>query len=108
MTAVNEFPMPFMLSPEEAARRTLEGIRRGRTRIAYPFPTYAMARLAGAMPLSLRAFIAARLPAKPVTRLEGALPPQTPPAGDGVPCTRHQWGPDRWVSKGLRPLVGRV
>ncbi|WP_040612560.1 SDR family NAD(P)-dependent oxidoreductase [Teichococcus cervicalis] len=68
MTAVNEFPMPFMLSPEEAARRTLEGIRRGRTRIAYPFPTYAMARLAGAMPLSLRAFIAARLPAKPVTQ----------------------------------------
>lgn len=68
MTAVNEFPMPFMLSAEEAARRTLDGIAAGRTRIAYPWPTYALARLAGALPLSLRAAVAARLPAKPVTQ----------------------------------------
>ncbi|MFC3126837.1 SDR family NAD(P)-dependent oxidoreductase [Pseudoroseomonas globiformis] len=66
MTSVNAFPMPFMLEPEDAARRTLDGIRRGRTRIAYPWPTYAMARVAGALPLGLRAAVAARLPSKPV------------------------------------------
>lgn len=67
MTAVNRFPMPFMLEPEEAARRTLAGIAAGRVRIAYPWPTYAMARLAGALPLGLRAAVAARFPSKPVT-----------------------------------------
>ncbi|MCI0752425.1 SDR family NAD(P)-dependent oxidoreductase [Roseomonas vastitatis] len=66
MTAVNRFPMPFMLEPEEAACRTLAGLRAGRTRIAYPWPTYAMARIAGAVPLGLRAAVAARMPAKPV------------------------------------------
>ncbi|WP_370688686.1 SDR family NAD(P)-dependent oxidoreductase [Roseomonas sp. GC11] len=65
MTAVNEFPMPFMMEPEEAARRTVEGLKKGRTRIAYPWPTYAMARIAGALPLGLRAWAASRLPAKP-------------------------------------------
>lgn len=67
MTAVNDFPMPFMLEPAEAARRTLAGLARGNTRIAYPWPTYALSRLAGAMPLGFRAWVASRLPAKPVT-----------------------------------------
>ncbi|WP_198365922.1 SDR family oxidoreductase [Roseomonas sp. KE0001] len=68
MTAVNDFPMPFLLTPEAAARRVLRGIEAGRARIAFPWPTYAMARLAGALPMVLRAAIAARLPAKPVGR----------------------------------------
>ncbi|WP_456316939.1 SDR family NAD(P)-dependent oxidoreductase [Teichococcus aestuarii] len=67
MTAVNRFPMPFMLEPEAAARRTLAGIAAGRTRIAYPWPTYALARLAGALPLRVQALLASRVPAKPVT-----------------------------------------
>ena len=66
MTAVNAFPMPFMLEPEEAARRTLDGLAAGRTRIAYPWPTYAISRIAGALPLGLRAWLASRVPAKPV------------------------------------------
>lgn len=71
MTAVNRFPMPLMLEPEEAARRTLAGIAAGRTRIAYPWPTYAMAQLAGALPLRLQALLASRVPSKPVTQPEG-------------------------------------
>ncbi|MXP63728.1 SDR family NAD(P)-dependent oxidoreductase [Roseomonas sp. M0104] len=67
MTAVNEFPMPFLMDAEEAARRTLAGIAAGRTRVAFPWPTYMMARLAGALPIGLRAALAARLPAKHVT-----------------------------------------
>ena len=64
MTAVNEFPMPFLMEAEEAARRTLAAIARGRTRIAYPWPTYALARFFGALPQGLRNAIFMRLPAK--------------------------------------------
>jgi short-subunit dehydrogenase len=64
MTARNRFPMPFLMDAEEAARRTLRGIARGRTRIAYPWPTYLAARFVGALPPAWRAFVFARLPAK--------------------------------------------
>jgi short-subunit dehydrogenase len=64
MTARNPFPMPFLMDAEDAARRTLAGIARGRVRIAYPFPVYAMARLIGALPPALRAALFSRLPAK--------------------------------------------
>jgi short-subunit dehydrogenase len=64
MTARNAFPMPFLMDAEAAARRTLDGIARGRVRIAYPVPTYAMARLAGALPPALTAWIFSRMPAK--------------------------------------------
>lgn len=71
LTAVNDFPMPFMLEPEAAARRCLSGVAAGRTRIAFPWPTYALSRIGGALPLGLRAAIASRLPAKPVTQGQG-------------------------------------
>lgn len=65
MTARNPFRMPFLMDADEAARRTLAGIARGRTRIAYPWPTYAMARVVGALPPALIARIFARMPDKP-------------------------------------------
>ena len=64
MTLGNRFPMPMVISAEDAARRTLSGIARGRTRIAYPFLVYAAARVVGALPPGLRAAIFTRLPAK--------------------------------------------
>ena len=64
MTTRNAFPMPFLMEPEEAARRTLAGIAAGRTRIAYPWPLYLGARLAGALPPGLRALVFNRFPAK--------------------------------------------
>lgn len=64
MTARNKFPMPFLMDADEAARRTLAGMARGKTRIAYPWPTYMLARFAGALPISWRAAIFSRLPAK--------------------------------------------
>nr|WP_328702653.1 SDR family NAD(P)-dependent oxidoreductase [Belnapia mucosa] len=64
MTDRNAFPMPFLMPPEEAARRTLTGIAAGRTRIAYPLPLYLGARLAGALPPGLRAAVFNRFPAK--------------------------------------------
>jgi short-subunit dehydrogenase len=71
MTAHNEFPMPFLMDVEEAARRTLRGIARGRTRIAYPWPTYLGARLIGALPPVLRAAVFNRMPAKAAAEARG-------------------------------------
>lgn len=64
MTARNAFPMPFLMDAEEAARRTLAGIARGRVRVAYPWPTYAMARFAGALPPAVTSWFFSRMPAK--------------------------------------------
>ena len=50
MTARNDFPMPWMLEPEEAARRTLAGISAGHLRVFYPRRLYAMTRIIGALP----------------------------------------------------------
>jgi NAD(P)-dependent dehydrogenase (short-subunit alcohol dehydrogenase family) len=64
MTARNQFPMPLLMDAEEAARRTLRGIAAGRTRIVYPWPLYAVARLVGALPPGLRAALFTMAPAK--------------------------------------------
>ena len=37
MTKDNDFPMPFLMEPDEAARRTIKGLARGQFEIAYPW-----------------------------------------------------------------------
>lgn len=64
MTARNAFPMPFLMDAEEAARRTLDGIARGRVRVAYPRRLYAAARLMGALPPAWLSALLRRFPAK--------------------------------------------
>lgn len=64
MTARNAFPMPFLMEAEEAARRALRGVARGRVRVAFPWPTYAASLALGALPPAWRAALFARLPAK--------------------------------------------
>ncbi|MCX8135397.1 MAG: SDR family NAD(P)-dependent oxidoreductase [Roseococcus sp.] len=65
MTADNPFPMPWMMSPEVAARRALAGIVAGRTRIAYPRRLYALTRLTGALPPGLLNRLMMLAPGKP-------------------------------------------
>lgn len=64
MTARNAFPMPFLMDAEEAARRTLDGIARGRVRVAYPWRLYTVARLMGALPPAWLSALLRRFPAK--------------------------------------------
>jgi short-subunit dehydrogenase len=71
MTARNPFPMPLLMDAEAAARRTLEGIRRGRLRVAYPLPLYWAARLVGGLPPAWRAALFSGLPAKPAAPAPG-------------------------------------
>jgi NAD(P)-dependent dehydrogenase (short-subunit alcohol dehydrogenase family) len=50
LTAENAFRMPFMLEPDEAARRIVRGIERGSAEIAFPLPMAVGMRLARAVP----------------------------------------------------------
>lgn len=61
MTAVNAFPMPYIIKPEDAADRILRGLARGKYEIAFPWPLVAMLKLLRLMPNSLYVRIAGRL-----------------------------------------------
>lgn len=61
MTAVNDFPMPFMLKPDDAAARILRGLSRGHFEIAFPWQLVAMLKLLRLMPNSLYLRVAGRL-----------------------------------------------
>lgn len=65
MTEANPFPMPWIMTPDEAARRTLDGIAAGKLRIAYPRRLYALARVVGALPPEWRAVLMRQAPPKP-------------------------------------------
>jgi short-subunit dehydrogenase len=50
MTAVNRFPMPFIMPAKRAATIVKRGLARGKARIAFPWPMYFLAWLLGALP----------------------------------------------------------
>lgn len=64
MTDVNPFPMPLLMTPEQAARIIHKGLRTNRARIAFPLPLYALVRVLTALPQPLLDFIAAWMPKK--------------------------------------------
>ncbi|OYQ32535.1 short-chain dehydrogenase [Niveispirillum lacus] len=64
MTAVNRFPMPFLMDAERAARIIRRGLVAGKGRVAFPFPTYAISWLLGVLPPGLVDMILARAPRK--------------------------------------------
>lgn len=61
MTAHHKRPMPFLVEADAAARLILDGVRRGRSRLAFPRPTTALIRLGQLMPRGLRERILRRL-----------------------------------------------
>ena len=50
MTAQNDFPMPFMMQADEAARLTIEGLAKKRFEIAYPTRFVAILKIARILP----------------------------------------------------------
>lgn len=64
MTDVNDFPMPFMMSAQKAARIIADGLADNQGRIAFPLPLYAAAQAIAMLPVGVRQFILNRLPGK--------------------------------------------
>jgi hypothetical protein len=50
MTAKNKYYMPFLMDIEEASRRIIEGLEKGKTRIAFPLPLQFVSYLGKLLP----------------------------------------------------------
>jgi len=50
MTSGNTFPMPYLVSAEDAARRILRGLEKGKFEIAFPWQLVTLMKLARLMP----------------------------------------------------------
>jgi short-subunit dehydrogenase len=64
MTARNRFHMPFLITAERAAEIMVRGLARGKARIAFPWPMYALARLMAALPSAVVDLFIGKLPRK--------------------------------------------
>lgn len=53
MTAKNDFPMPFLMQPKEAAARTLKGLARRKFEITYPLRLVAILKFSRLLPYGL-------------------------------------------------------
>jgi short-subunit dehydrogenase len=61
ITDKNNFRMPFFMEAKRAARIIQRGLARNRGRIAFPWQTYWVARLAGTLPSGLRDALVRRM-----------------------------------------------
>jgi NAD(P)-dependent dehydrogenase (short-subunit alcohol dehydrogenase family) len=50
MSARNRFPMPFLVEPDDAARRILAGVRRNRAVIRFPLPMACLVAVSNRLP----------------------------------------------------------
>jgi len=53
MTAQNDFEMPFLMEPADAARATIAGLAKGKFEVAYPTPFVAILKIARVLPYRL-------------------------------------------------------
>lgn len=65
MTAVNRFPMPFLMETDRAAQVIKRGLARGKARIAFPWPMAASVWLLAALPPGWTDALLTRAPKKP-------------------------------------------
>ena len=65
MTAVNNYPMPFIMSAEKAAKIIASGLEKGKIRIAFPLALYIPLWLISCLPSWLTQPLFSHLPAKP-------------------------------------------
>ncbi len=64
ITAVNNFPMPFLMEGKKAAEIIKKGLSQNKARISFPKPMYIAVLLFSALPLYLSEFISEKLPKK--------------------------------------------
>ena len=64
MTAVNDFPMPFLMPPERAVAIIKRGLARNKARIAFPLATSFIAWLLGALSPAMTEWLVRAAPKK--------------------------------------------
>ncbi|MBM5782047.1 MAG: SDR family NAD(P)-dependent oxidoreductase [Pelagibacterales bacterium] len=64
MTDVNEFPMPFLMKPEICAKKIINGLRKNKSRISFPFPLFFTVWFCTLLTNRITDPIFAKLPAK--------------------------------------------
>ena len=64
LTETNTFPMPFIMSPEKAAKIIRSGLSRNRSRIVFPWQLYVPLWFMACLSTALTDWFFARLPAK--------------------------------------------
>ncbi|MGY0788204.1 SDR family NAD(P)-dependent oxidoreductase [Azospirillum argentinense] len=64
MTAVNRFPMPFLMETDRAAQVIKSGLARNKARIAFPWPMAATVWLLAALPVGLTDVLLRQAPRK--------------------------------------------
>lgn len=67
MTDVNDFPMPFMMTTEEAGHIIQKGLARDKALIAFPWKMAFLARLQNWLPDRLINYMYRKMPAKPAS-----------------------------------------
>lgn len=60
LTQKNDFPMPFMIEPVQAARAVCDGLERGRIEIVFPLPMAVLMKAARLLPVRAWAALAGR------------------------------------------------
>ena len=65
MTDVNNFPMPFIVSAKEAAKKIIKAVANNKGVIAFPTITYIMLKCLSCLPNQLINYINSKLPGKP-------------------------------------------
>lgn len=60
LTEQNDFPMPFMVEPEDAAKAICDGLERGRTEIVFPVPMAVLMKAARLLPVRVWATLTSR------------------------------------------------
>jgi short-subunit dehydrogenase len=65
MTATNDFPMPFLISAEAAAKAIVDGLERGKAEIVFPLPMSILMKSAKLIPQSIWPKLFSRSAKKP-------------------------------------------
>ena len=62
LTDLNDFPMPFLMSSEKAAKIIKKGLDKNKARISFPWQLYASILLITSLPIKLSDYIFSNLP----------------------------------------------
>lgn len=65
MTDVNQFPMPFMISADKAAKKIIHGVEKRKLLIAFPRSMYFAMKILNILPTFVVSYINSKLPGKP-------------------------------------------